>query len=288
MMRKLFAAFSLSFLFLFLGCVSRPQLTPEDETLLYPLTSYVPEVFDWQEIRDEAGVVVPGVWRFDFENPDFPLVYHAVKIELSSPVDGAVYLKLLTSQWERTSDFAARENCLVAVNATPFDKTKLAGICKTGGELLSEPVERYAALGFQCSEDGLVTGARVFESQMDGELALCEAAFGGFFVVLKDGQVRTDFVRRGDSRCGAGVSADGKTLYFLLVEGERPQKSRGLSYPQCGEIFLAMGCCDALEFDGGGSAELCIKGRSVLGYRVRRVQGNSFGFISMSSSGLNR
>lgn len=324
MLRKLVFSLSLSLVFLFTGCVSlaRPELSAEEEADLYPVASYVPETFDWQEILVDAGdgeklCAVPGVWRFDFESedPKFPLIYHVVKIELSSAkfassaegagaekitsssdgrdgagsLDGAVSqdgavsetsdrLILFTSRWERTSDFAARENCLVAMNATPFDKTELAGIHKVDGKIISRPVARYAALGLRCTEDGAVMQGRVFESQEDGELAGWDAAFGGFFVVLRDGEVCTEFIRRHTSRSGAGVSADGRTLYLLVVEGERKQQSFGLSYPQCGEIFRAMGCSDALEFDGGGSSELCINGQSVMSYRVRRMQGNSFGF----------
>ena len=333
MLRKLVFSLPLSLVFLFIGCVSLRGrvLSAEEEADLYPVASYVPETFDWQEILVDAGdgeklCAVPGVWRFDFESedPKFPLIYHAVKIELSSPEgagsgeggnaaeftsspkfassaenmssaegagaekiasspDGAVSetsgsLILFTSRWELTSDFAARENCLVAMNATPFDKTELAGIHKVDGKIISRPVARYAALGLRCTEDGAVMQGRVFESQEDGELAGWNAAFGGFFVVLRDGEVCTEFIRRHTSRSGAGVSADGRTLYLLVVEGERQQKSRGLSYPQCGEIFRAMGCSDALEFDGGGSSELCINGQSVMSYRVRRMQGNSFGF----------
>lgn len=277
--RKLFACLSLSFVFLFAGCASlvRPELSPEEEAILYPAASYIPEVFDWQEISDETGVV-PGIWRFDFHNPDIPLIYHAVKIELTGQgTSGESRFTLVTSQWERTSDFAARENCLVAINATPFGKKELAGIYKTGGKVLSRPVARYAALGLRCGKDGELVQAQIFDSQTDGELTVWDAAFGGFFVVLKKGEVRTEFIRRTDSRSGAGLSADGKTLYLLLVEGEHPRQSLGLSYPQCGEIFRAMGCRDALEFDGGGSAELCINGKNILSYKVRRVHGNCFG-----------
>ena len=145
-MKKNFSASILILLLLFTSCASlaRPELSPEEESALYPLASYVPETFDWQEIYDEAGVV-PGIWRFDFESrdPNFPLIYHAVKIELveqgTSGTTGTsgdeARFTLAASQWERTSDFAARENCIVAMNATPFDKTELAGIYKIGGEV---------------------------------------------------------------------------------------------------------------------------------------------------------
>ena len=261
-LRKLFACLSLSFVFLLVGCVSlaRPELSAEEESSLYPVASYVPEVFEWKE-------VCPGVSRFDFENADIPLIYPAVKIDLNNPE-----LTVTCTQWERTSDFAARENCLVAINATPFGKDgQLVGIHKEKGNIISHSNSRYAAIAF--GPDGV----KIFESQRDEEFEAFDFAFGGFWVVLKNGEVVEDFVRRCDSRSGAGISADGKTLFLLVVEGESAARSIGLSYPQCGEIFRAMGCSDALEFDGGGSSDLCINGRSLLSYKVRRVQGNSFG-----------
>ena len=247
--------FYLFFLFvLFSSCTTLRQREFED-------VSYIPETFDWEE-------VCPGVELFDFENRDIPLIYHAVKINLENPD-----LMIKCSQCERTSDFAARENCLVAMNATPFDKSgRLIGIHKENGKIISHSNSRYAAIAFGRA------GAKIFESQKDVEFDGFDFAFGGFFVVLKDGLVCTEFVRRCDSRSGAGISADGKTLYLLVVEGERPSHSIGLSYPQCGKIFRAMGCSDALEFDGGGSAELCVNGQSLLTYKVRRIHGNSFGF----------
>lgn len=303
MLRKFFACFLLSFIFLFAGCVSlvRPELSAEQEAALYPLASYVPEAFEWEE-------VCPGLSRFDFENAGFPLIYHAVKIDLTLTGDAGpdATLELLccrresASRREATAQFAARTQCAVAVNATPFTRSgQLTGIHKEAGEVLSQPVARYGAIAFKLAENAGVSRAgygesgvlgeasaredgiciaRIFSSQADGEIEDFDYAFGGFFVVLKDGQVRTEFIRRGDSRTGAGLSADGRTLYLLVVEGERPDQSRGLSYPQCGEVFRAMGCSNALELDGGSSSELCINGKSVLSYKVHTRQANSFGF----------
>lgn len=278
MLRKLFACLSLSFIFLFAGCVSlaRPELSLEEESALYPLASYVPETFEWEE-------VCPGISRFDFENSEIPLIYHAVKIDLTLAGDAGPgrTLELVCSCNESTALFAAHTKCAVAVNATPFTRSgQLAGIHKEAGQVLSQPVARYGAIAFKLGGNAGDCDyvARIFASQADKEIENFDYAFGGFFVVLKNGEVRTEFIRRTDSRSGAGLSADGKTLFLLVVEGERPSKSIGLSYPQCGEIFRAMGCRNALEFDGGGSAELCLNGQSLLSYKVHRVQGNSFGF----------
>ena len=255
-MRKQFSLLFIILLF-FTSCATLRQ---EQDAAVY-----IPEHFEWQE-------VCPGVARFDFENPEFPLIYHAVKIDLTAAGAGGA-LKLVCSRKERVSDFSERENCIVAINATPFDKMgELVGLHREAGELLSSSVARYAAIGFKDSF------AKIFASQGDGELEDYPYAFGGFFTVLENGVVRTDFIDRSDSRSGAGLSADGKTLFLLVAEGEWTALSAGLSYPQCGEIFLAMGCSDALEFDGGGSSDLCINGHSVMSYRVRRIQGNCFGF----------
>ena len=299
MLRKLFACFSLSFVFLFAGCVSlaRPELSAEEEAVLYPVSSYVPEAFEWEEVS-------PGVLRFDFENNEIPLIYHAVKIDLTfvgtaGPDDTLELVsgrRVSATKSESTAQFAARTQCAVAVNATPFTRSgQLAGIHKEAGEVLSQPVTRYGAIAFKLADAGVSRAgdsesvelgqaggggcvARIFASQADGELEDFDYAFGGFFVVLREDLVCTEFIRRGDSRTGAGLSADGKTLILLVVEGERPDRSRGLSYPQCGEIFRAMGCSDALELDGGSSSELCINGKSVLSYKVHSRQSNSFGF----------
>ena len=321
-----------SFLFIFLvfllsSCATlggRPQFSVEDEERLYPLSSYVPDDFDWQEVRDEKGEVVPGLWRFDFENKSFPIRYHAVRIDLEKSGLEVVCFPnrefvegVITGAGGSTEDrgttgdrttteagvpvpfiyrgvttqsFAKKNDCVVTVNLSPFagksGKWDLAahlsavrqivGVHIDDGFVIAPPVSSYAALMINRTETGL--RAEVLDSQSDAALKACDYAFGGFYVVLRDGQVRRDFVRRFDSRSGAGLSADGRTLYILVVEGERLSKSLGLSYPQCAEIFKAMGCDDALELDGGGSSELCINGKSVMSYKVSRVQANCFGF----------
>ena len=246
---------------LFISCATSPRQQQELD-----VAAYVPESFEWED-------VCPGVARYDFENRDVPLIYHAVRIDLSC-------VELVSARGVNAGEFAAREQPVVLINATPFDKSgKLVGIHREGGAQLSEAVTRYAAIAFRGGE-GDKSGelAKIFVSQSAPELVEFPFAFGGFFTVVEGADVRRDFIVRPDSRTGAGLSADGRTLFLLVVEGEHPHQSRGLSYPECGEVFRAMGCHDALEFDGGGSAELCINGKSVLSYKVRRVHGNCFGF----------
>ncbi len=312
-----FFIFSLFAAFLLTGCTSQRILDADAEAYLYPKETYVPESFDWQQVQ-------PGIDRFDYENPNFPIIYHAVRIDLTTPGLELVCVPTASaadsssvgaagsgtsdassgrSRRQATSSFAAEQNCVVAINATQFDFSSIVGIHKANGIVLSEPLEKYTALAFrrelacpapaaggagdmnaECSTPGATStqnagySAKIFAAQTAPQLAEYDFAFGGFFVVLENGEVCYDFIRRHTSRTGAGLSADGRTLYILVAEGEVPSKSEGLSYPQCGEIFKAMGCTDALEFDGGGSTELCINGKSVLSYKTYRTQATSFGF----------
>ncbi|MCR4579587.1 MAG: phosphodiester glycosidase family protein [Treponema sp.] len=296
----------LSLLLLF-SCASHPQIDPDLEAYLYPVETFLPEKIEWEE-------VAPGIGRLDFENPEFPLVYHAVRIELDTPGLEIVCFpsrefalskaKSGTSteasipqpfiyRSRKTSAFSRQEDCLVAVNATPFggrngkwdfaakigSVRQLVGVHIDRSFMIARPVESYAALIFRASdEDASSYVAEIVDSQKADAFENCDYAFGGFFTVLRDGQVKDFSVRTHDSRSGAGISADGKVLYLLVVEGENARKSEGLSYPQCGEIFKALGCDDALEFDGGSSSQLFIKGKNVMNYSTIVVQGNSFGF----------
>ena len=316
MLRKFFIPFLFCIVFLFAGCVSlsRPHFSAEDEAARYPLTKYIPESFDWSEL-------CPGIYRCDFSNPDFPVIYHAVKIDLTlqglelvcfpnqstvaeagGKADGEVTQPFIY-KGIRTQKFARLYDCTVAVNLSPFagkngkwdlpaklgSVRQVVGLHVADGLMISKAVSRYAALYFkreEGSEGRAGWRASIEKNQSEKTAAGSDFAFGGFYVVLENGNVEEGFLRNHDSRTGAGISEDGRTLFLLVVEGENPAKSQGLSYPQCGEIFKAMGCSDALEMDGGGSSELCINGSSVLSYSNFRTQANSLGFRINSQKDL--
>ena len=240
---------------------------------------YIPKNFDWKE-------VCHGVERFEFSSQSIPLRYHAFKIDLTagfhlkafpdstdfSTLDSYGYLPV------KTKNFAKKNKCVIAFNASPFIKKDkklvyIAGIHKKDGIIFSKPNNKYAALAF--TKDLKCT---VIPVQTEENCKEYEHVFGGFYPVLIDGEEQKFKTETFDSRCGAGVSKDGKTLYILIVEGERTDNSTGLSYAQCAKIFKAMGCYAALEFDGGGSTQLCLNGKSVLSYSQIRPQANSIGF----------
>jgi len=281
------AVFTLCMLSAVTSCASRPVLDTAADERAYPQQLYVPESFDWQQ-------VCPGIDRFDFNNTSFPVRYHAVRIDLAT--DGLMLTAVPGTGTDgkktgnlSTSVFAKKYGCTVAMNTTPFTAgKKIVGIHLFQRERFAPPADRYCALVFRRDPDtGLTFRASVADTQSEENLKGAEYAFGGFFSILRNGEKKLFPVSRHDSRSCAGVSKDGRMLYLLVVEGEVPGKSTGLSYPQCADILSAMGCTDAMEFDGGSSSDLCINGTSVLSYPIIMSQAASIGFTVRKPDGAS-
>ena len=58
---------------------------------------------------------------------------------------------------------------------------------------------------------------------------------------------------------GAGVSADGHTLWLVVVDGRRPGSSVGITRAMLGNLFRSLGASDAMAFDSGGSSEMAVR-----------------------------
>lgn len=262
------ASLILFFSALFFSCASLSQSSSEDLSALQEKlsleSSYIPSRFEWSPL-------CRGIDIFRFEDRDLPLVYHVVRIDLSEPTLSLACVKGSVSS-------AARKSCVrVAFNATQFESkllvfNRLKGVFRMDGEEVSLPVEKYAALLFESSLKNGACGegfrASIVGNQTEEALLGWKNAVGGFFVVLKDGQVCQFKVQSLRARVGVGLSGNAKTMYVLVVE---ENNSCGLSYGHCALLFKALGCSDAMEFDGGHSTALYIDGKSVLlGYPWRK------------------
>lgn len=60
-------------------------------------------------------------------------------------------------------------------------------------------------------------------------------------------------------RTAAGVTADGRTLILLTVDGRRPGASVGATLPEMADLMLELGAHDAVALDGGGSTSFFLK-----------------------------
>jgi exopolysaccharide biosynthesis protein len=107
-------------------------------------------------------------------------------------------------------------------------------------------------------------------------------------VLLKDGKIPFDFTRTSkgntyflsnwemitndvftnttgdDWRCdrsAVGITPEGNLIFFAC-EGRTPSLSCGANLDEVARILKALGCVEALNFDGGGSTKLYLGGQS--------------------------
>ncbi|MBI2511988.1 MAG: phosphodiester glycosidase family protein [Opitutae bacterium] len=60
-------------------------------------------------------------------------------------------------------------------------------------------------------------------------------------------------------RTAAGVTADGRTLILLAVDGRQPGVSVGATLPEMADLMIELGARDAVALDGGGSTSFFLK-----------------------------
>ena len=160
---------------------------------------------------------------------------------------------------QKTTGFLKALGCQAAVNAGPFDKVSsfegqpldLSGLQVSGGKTVSED-NGYPALLFLA--DGR---ARIQKGPFP--LKEIREAVSGFQVVLLKGKtVATD--RKLHPRTGAGVSADGRTLWLLVVDGRQTGSSEGCTTVEMADWLHAMGAEAGLNLDGGGTTTMVLEG----------------------------
>jgi exopolysaccharide biosynthesis protein len=166
------------------------------------------------------------------------------------------------------SGFVRDYDCIAGINTNPFapvsavvgEARTISGITVADGFLAAPPHPHFDALVLY--KDG--SAAIVNQADLDAEaLASIRNAVGGFFVVLRNGAIPERVLAQGGHgaqhpRSAAGLSADGKTLYLLVIDGRRPG-SVGATEEEIGIILKRLGADDGLNFDGGGSTALVLR-----------------------------
>ncbi len=75
-------------------------------------------------------------------------------------------------------------------------------------------------------------------------------------------KLRPGFVTDRHPRTAVGIRPDG-TWVLVVVDGRRPQHSRGMTLEELAALMGALGCRDALNLDGGGSSAMVLGDRLV-------------------------
>jgi exopolysaccharide biosynthesis protein len=192
----------------------------------------------------------------------------AVQIDLASPqtrilVKGGASHDGETILSAKVSSFVRDNGLIAGINAVPFDIVSAeegrpitnAGVVISSGRLISPPNPRFDALVLY--KDGRLA---IVKQEAIGGIEEIESAVGGFYRILISGEPeeRTKLLCERHPRSAAGVSADGRRLYLLVIDGRRPA-SVGATEEETALLLRAIGSYDGLNFDGGGSSALALR-----------------------------
>lgn len=186
----------------------------------------------------------------------------------------------------KTSTFLTKHRCQLAINAAPFSpihkeegkSQTIVGLTVSEGKAVSLAHKTYPALIL--TKDNR---ARIAEPPFD--LADAHNAVGGFGVVLRRGAVL-----KGKPpihpRTAAGISADGKTLYLLVIDGRQKGYSLGATTEDVGRWLLALGASEGINLDGGGTTTLVTEENGKAKVLNRPIHANKPGTERVSASHL--
>lgn len=231
---------------------------------------------DWESITE-------GILYTNFTSDQIPLRWHLVSIDLHNPKIQPIAYPTLKQVQGKTSfmgkttwQFLKESNAIVALNANPFQapftsllpQRSIVGLYINQGRLISPAIARYSALCFEKQEQRWIPSIISNQTQSPPQT---ELAIGGFFTILKEGDIQKLPSCSLDSRTAIGITKDKRYLFILYVEGENKKESTGLSYEESALILQAVGAWDALQMDGGGSASLSVTEKNITGRYHRRA-----------------
>jgi len=246
---------------IFLSCTTAPPVSKSSEPLISfaSIEDVVPQWLAFSEGIDylHGKITAPR------------LEYHALRINLFSSAIEIVVKGGAASDDEsvtlstKVSSFVRDNELIAGINASPFDITssrerqpiKNIGIVVSDGKLLSPVNKNFDA--FVLYKDG--SAAIVSQSSIES-IEDIKNAVGGFRQILKNGELTQRAVQNESRhpRSAVGISADGRFMYLLVIDGRR-SGSIGATEKETAVILQTLGSFDGINLDGGGSSALVLR-----------------------------
>lgn len=201
---------------------------------------------------------------------------------------------------ETTRTFLERNGLALAVNGnyyTPFDgrtitkpgDSNLRGLAVCNGFVESRPEPGFPS--FVVKRDGTL---EIRDYAVDEDLSDVYIAVSGPAIVLKDGAVVAQDNKDTHPRTAVGFSKNRRYVYFMTIDGRRPEHSVGATLEQVGEALLKVGAFQGLNLDGGGSTTMVARDKdgsaTILNWPINaispdglRFNGNAIGVTAMGA-----
>ncbi|MFT5050193.1 MAG: hypothetical protein ACI8QZ_001589 [Chlamydiales bacterium] len=209
----------------------------------------------------------PGVeyaWAV-FEREGRPVQVHMAVIDLTQPGLEVMITPEFDKKW-KTSDFAARYGCAVAVNGEAGRSPKPGCGLGTwtgnwivrGEAVLLEDSDERPFLAFDRENHAVYSPASVVDRELTDDKY---NTLWGRVDLLLGGEVVAVNASRAP-RCCMGIDAAGQTLYLMVVDGRRPGHSQGLDMIETAQVLAMFGATDGMSCDQGGSACMVLASRA--------------------------
>lgn len=219
------------------------------------LAAAIPAFGDWESITDGVDYQV-----FKKTGEDI----HVVRIDLTRR-DLKIVATREADRGTTVTDFAKRNDAIVAINADYFDNDmKPVGLalspCGVWRGTKDTRREGIVAVGDQRAD------IRAQKEVLDEPEEWMTSVVSGWPLLVKECQSLTAsalpgsdaFTRAPHPRTAVGLSEDGKTMYFVVADGRR-NGIAGLTLARLGRFMHdELGVCSAINMDGGGSSAMWV------------------------------
>jgi hypothetical protein len=169
-----------------------------------------------------------------------------------------------------------------AEDTTQFALVGLSGPLKPNAEVRAKVASSAVTGSQRIPPDGTVLAARGVAAyalrrlkvgdevrlslKIEPEVGEIVEAVGGGPRLVREGVVSVEhlqerfadqFATRRHPRTGVGIRD--KTLVMVTVDGRQPGYSEGMTLPELAQLFLELGCTEAMNLDGGGSTTMVVR-----------------------------
>ncbi|MBO4504574.1 MAG: phosphodiester glycosidase family protein [Bacteroidales bacterium] len=171
----------------------------------------------------------------------------------------------------RTSAIAKAHDAVAAVNGSFFDMDRHNPICHLridgeeygintpGKDTVNRKYYQYGTLVLRHGRPVILRtdSARLWERMLPDSNIMTAGPLLIYGDTLQPMRNDLSFVNKRHNRTAVGVKPDG-TVLLLVVDG-RTKQSEGMTLDELSSTLHWLGCCDALNLDGGGSTTLYLR-----------------------------
>ena len=182
--------------------------------------------------------------------------------------DGDIVLAWYKNELLTTSDIARQHDGLAAINGSFFDM-KVGGsvlFLQENGEVIAETNDRIEFINesaYAKDTNGVVMILKRPESDWQYDQAYANMIVSGPLMIYDNALCDLDSVRFNltrHPRTALGIT-DHYHLLLVTVDG-RHAEAAGMNMWELQDLMKTLGCSEAMNFDGGGSTTMYIKGKS--------------------------